>query len=125
MVLENQQNPPFEALDGSNRDHGAVGGSMDPEWAVDDLGVTEEGEEEARDLLVAGGGRAASWGSRGLVGVARRRRWPGGAVEATAEDEEARRGSGGSTRRRGRTRRSAEKPKKMIAYAREAGPRRT
>ena len=40
---------------------------MEPEWAVDDLGVTEEGEEEeeARGLLVAGGGRAASWGSRG------------------------------------------------------------
>ena len=37
--------------------------STEPEWAVDDLGVTEEGEEEeeeeARGLLVAGGGRAA------------------------------------------------------------------
>ena len=65
---------------------------------MDDLGVTKEGEEEEE--------------------VA----WPG---ESRAEEEVARRGSGGSTRRRGRTRRSAGKPKKVIAYAREAGPRRT
>ena len=102
MALENQQNPPFEALDGSNRDHGAVGGSTEPEWAVDDLGVTEEGEEEeeeARGLLVAGGGRAGlARPGEGCTGVARQRRWPGGAVEEAHEGEEGPAGVRGSPR---------------------------